>query len=174
MSKIEPKFCRESLVVKTSRVFPQDTNNHNTLFGGRLMTYIDDAASICASRHCRTDIVTASTDSVDFLKPIKNDHSVCLEAYVSSTGRSSMEIFVKVIAENLKTGERYLAATSFLTFVALNEEGRSVEVASVIPQSDEEKRIHAGAEARNLARKERVKQSKALAASLSTELPWLE
>lgn len=174
LSELKPKLCRESLVVKTSRVFPQDTNNHNTLFGGRLMTYIDDAASICASRHCRTDIVTASTDSVDFLKPIKNDHSVCLEAYVSSTGRSSMEIFVKVIAENLKTGDRYLAATSFLTFVALDENGRPVEVAKVIPTTDEEKRIAAGAKMRSLARKERVKQSRILADSLSTELPWLE
>ncbi|WP_376700386.1 acyl-CoA thioesterase [Paenilisteria rocourtiae] len=166
------KFCKDSLVIKTSRVFPSDTNNHNTLFGGRLMTYIDDTASISASRHCRTGIVTASTDSVDFLQPIKNDHSVCLESYVASTGRSSMEIFVKVIAENLKNGERYLAATSFLTFVAIDDNGKTVEVPTVQPQSEEEKMISRDAEERSLARKRRLKQSRELAASLSTEIPW--
>ncbi|WP_221638537.1 acyl-CoA thioesterase [Paenilisteria weihenstephanensis] len=166
------KFCKDSLVIKTSRVFPSDTNNHNTLFGGRLMTYIDDTASISASRHCRTGIVTASTDSVDFLQPIKSDHSVCLESYVASTGRSSMEIFVKVIAENLKTGDRYLAATSFLTFVAIDDNGKTVEVPTVVAQSDEEKMISRDAESRSLARKNRLKHSRELAESLSTEIPW--
>lgn len=173
MSKRKQKFCKESLVIKTSRVFPQDTNNHNTLFGGKLMTYIDDTASISASRHCRVGIVTASTDSVDFLQPIKNDHSVCLESYVASVGRSSMEIFVKVISENLKTGERYLAATSFLTFVAIDDAGKTVEVPEVIPESKEEKMIHEGREAREIARKERLKVSRLLASSLKTEVPWL-
>ncbi|EOG3527470.1 acyl-CoA thioesterase [Listeria monocytogenes] len=172
MEKRQTKFCKESLVIKTSRVFPSDTNNHNTLFGGRLMTYIDDTASISASRHCRTEIVTASTDSVDFLKPIKNDHSVCLESYVASTGRSSMEIFVKIIAENLKIGERYLAATSFLTFVALDADGKTVEVPLVKPETEEQKRIHAGAEARSIARKIRLKENQSLAESLSTDIPW--
>ncbi|EMG29109.1 cytosolic long-chain acyl-CoA thioester hydrolase [Listeria fleischmannii 1991] len=173
MSNRKQKFCKESLVIKTSRVFPQDTNNHNTLFGGKLMTYIDDTASISASRHCRVGIVTASTDSVDFLQPIKNDHSVCLESYVASVGRSSMEIFVKVISENLKTGERYLAATSFLTFVAIDDAGKTVEVPEVIPESEEEKMIHEGREAREIARKERLKASRLLASSLKTEVPWL-
>ncbi|MBC1935465.1 acyl-CoA thioesterase [Listeria grandensis] len=172
MTERMQKFCKDSLVIKTSRVFPSDTNNHNTLFGGRLMTYIDDTASISASRHCRTGIVTASTDSVDFLQPIKNDHSVCLESYVASTGRSSMEIFVKVIAENLKTGDRYLAATSFLTFVAIDDNGKTVEVPTVVAQSDEERMISCDAKERSLARKKRLTQSRELAASLSTEIPW--
>ncbi|MHC5253062.1 acyl-CoA thioesterase [Listeria kieliensis] len=166
------KTCKESLVIKTSRVFPQDTNNHNTLFGGKLMTYIDDTASISASRHCRVGIVTASTDSVDFLKPIKSDHSVCLESYVASVGRTSMEIFVKVISENLMTGERYLAATSFLTFVAIDDDGKPVEVPEVIPESEEEQMIHSGAEVRAAARKERLKASRSLAGALKTDIPW--
>ncbi len=173
MSNRKQKFCKESRVIKTSRVFPQDTNNHNTLFGGKLMTYIDDTASISASRHCRVGIVTASTDSVDFLRPIKNDHSVCLESYVASVGRSSMEIFVKVISEDLKTGDRYLAATSFLTFVAIDDSGKTVEVPEVVPESDEEKMIYAGREARANARKERLKASRVLAESLNTGVLWL-
>ncbi|WP_099222280.1 acyl-CoA thioesterase [Listeria costaricensis] len=172
MTERPKKACKESLVIKTSRVFPQDTNNHNTLFGGKLMTYIDDTASISASRHCRVGIVTASTDSVDFLKPIKNDHSVCLESYVASVGRSSMEIFVKVISENLKTGERYLAATSFLTFVAIDDNGKTVTVPEVYPETEEEKMIFEGAEIRAKARKERLRGSRKLAEALSIDVPW--
>lgn len=85
--------------MRTSRVFPNDVNNHNTLFGGRLMSDIDQVASISAANHSRKDCVTASTDSVDFLHPIRPTDSVYFESYVTWTGRSSMEVFVKVIAE---------------------------------------------------------------------------
>ena len=99
------KYCRESRVIKTNRVFQNDVNSHNTLFGGRLMSDMDQVASISAYRHCRIDCVTASTDSVDFLFPIKTTDAVFYESYVTWTSSSSMEIFVKVIAENLKSGE---------------------------------------------------------------------
>src|ERR1700745_3456958 len=116
---MEQRFSRESRCFKTSRIFPTDVNNHNTLFGGKLMSYIDDIASIAASKHSRRSVVTASTDSVDFLHPIRMTDSVCLESFVTWTGRSSMEVFVKVITEDLKSGEREIAATAFLTFVAM-------------------------------------------------------
>lgn len=169
----DQKYCRESLVIKTSRIFPIDTNNHNSLFGGKLMSYIDDIASISASRHSRSDVVTASTDSVDFLVPIKPTDSVCLESYVTHTGNSSMEVFVKVIKENLKTGERTLAATSFLTFVALDEAGKPKRIPQVVPHSEEEKMLYSTADQRVKIRKERRKHSKAFASVISTDIPWL-
>ncbi|KAB7664874.1 acyl-CoA thioesterase [Bacillus sp. B1-b2] len=172
MTNQEQKYCRESLVVKTSRIFPIDTNNHNSLFGGKLMSYIDDVASISASRHSRSDVVTASTDSVDFLMPIRPTDSVCLESYVTHTGNSSMEVFVKVIAENLKTGERNLAATSFLTFVSLDDDGKPRRVPKVIPQSEEEQMLYNTAEQRVKIRKDRREHSKAFANVISTEMPW--
>ena len=73
------KYCRESRVVRTSRVFPNDINNHNTLFGGKLMSDLDQVASISAARHSRRECVTASTDSVDFLYPIRPTDSVCFD-----------------------------------------------------------------------------------------------
>lgn len=76
------------------------------------MTYIDDAAGISAMRHARQSVVTASTDSVDFLHPIHQGNAVCLEAFVTYTGRTSMEIFVKVIAEDLLSGEKSLFNTA--------------------------------------------------------------
>lgn len=168
----ETKTCSASKVIKTSRVLPLDTNNHGTLYGGKLMSMIDDVASISASRHARCDIVTASTDSVDFLIPIQKDHSVCLESFVTWVGTSSMEVFVKVISEDLMTGERKLAATSFLTFVALSKEGNPVSIPKVVPKTQEEFMLHESAAERAENRKKRRKKSRELAKKMDIELPW--
>ncbi|PQD95237.1 acyl-CoA thioesterase [Pradoshia eiseniae] len=169
---METKTCNESRVVKTSRIFPSDVNDHNTLFGGKLMSDIDMTASISATRHCRKAVVTASTDSVDFLAPISPEDSVCLESYVSWTGNSSMEVFVKVTAENLMTGERKIAATAFLTFVAMDESGKPTRVPKVIPETAEEKKLNETAVFRADKRKENRKQSKELAEFFTTNRPW--
>lgn len=170
MEQREKKFCRESRVIKTARIFPQDTNSHNTLFGGKLMSYIDDIASISATKHSRCDTVTASTDSVDFLLPIGTEDFVTLVSYVSWTGRTSMEIFVKVIKENLKTGKRQLAATSFLTFVALDENNKPKVVPQVVPETEEEKMLFSTGKQRSIERINRKKQSKELAKAISESL----
>ncbi|WP_071460789.1 acyl-CoA thioesterase [Bacillus massilinigeriensis] len=168
----ETKMCSASKVIKTSRVLPLDTNNHGTLFGGKLMSMIDDVASISASRHARCEVVTASTDSVDFLIPIQKDHSVCLESFVSWVGTSSMEVFVKVISEDLTTGERALAATSFLTFVALSKEGNPISIPKVVPHTQEEIMLHESAAERAENRKKRRQHSKELAKKIDVSLPW--
>lgn len=169
---MQSKTCKETLVVRTSRVFPNDLNNHHTLFGGKLMSMIDDIASISAARHARCESVTASTDSVDFLAPIKQDDSVCLQAFVTWTGTTSMEVFVKVIAENLMTGERLVAATAFLTFVTLPQNGEKVIVPTIVPESEEEKYLHETAEDRAHARHARRIKSKELASKISANKPW--
>ena len=168
---MEAKYCRESRVIRTSRVFPNDVNNHNTLFGGRLMSDIDQVASISAARHSRSECVTASTDSVDFLHPVRPTDSVCFESYVTWKGTSSMEVFVKVIAEDLKSGKRKIAATALLTFVALDEHKRPTWVPEVIPETEEEKKLHETAPERARARKERKQKSKELAAFLTVNHP---
>ncbi|MEI7026504.1 acyl-CoA thioesterase [Paenibacillus sp. y28] len=169
---MEPRFVRESRCVKTNRIFPTDVNNHNTLFGGKLMAYIDDIASISASKHCRQTSVTASTDSVDFLQPIHPTDSVSLESFVTWTGKSSMEIFVKVIAENLLSGRRTIAATAFLTFVALDEKKQTVQVPQVIPETEEEIKLHESAPLRAEMRRQRRQESKKLAEFITAKYPW--
>ncbi|GKU84432.1 acyl-CoA thioesterase [Niallia sp. NCCP-28] len=159
----QSKFCKESLVIKTSIVFPTDTNTYGTLFGGKLMAYIDDTAAIAAMRHARKNIVTASTDSVDFLHPIHEGNSVCLEAFVTYTGYSSMEVFVKVMAEDLLTGEVNLCALSFLTMVAIDEKGKSTKVPAVIPETEEEKQLYESGKKRAEMRKQRKKETEELA-----------
>lgn len=166
------KYVRETRCIKTARVFPNDVNNHNTLFGGRLMAYIDDIASIAAVKFCRGNTVTASTDSVDFLHPISPSDSVLLEAFVTWAGRSSMEIFVKVVRENLLTGEKVIAATAFLTFVAYDQDNNKMRVPQIIPETEEEIKLHETAPARLEQRRTRRQASRELAAFLTTGYPW--
>ena len=169
---IESKYCKESLVIKTSIVLPPDTNTHGTLFGGKLMAYIDDVAAISAVRHARRPIVTASNDSVDFLHPVYEGNSVCLEAFVTYTGTTSMEVFVKVIAEDLLTGDRNVCTLSFLTLVALDDEGNPTPVPKVVPQTAIEKQLYQTAEDRTRVRKKRRKESKEMTELFGTKLPW--
>lgn len=155
-------FMKETIAIKTARVFPQDTNMHGTLFGGKLMAYIDDIASISAAKLCRSPLVTASIDSVDFIKPIVEGDAVTLEAMVTWTGRTSMEILVKVTCEHLLTGDKTMAALSFLTFVAVDENGRPKVVPKVIPETEQEKWLNETGEKRAKYRKTRKVQSKEL------------
>ncbi|MCQ6281588.1 acyl-CoA thioesterase [Bacillus sp. EB600] len=168
------KYCRESRVIQTSRVFQSDVNSHQTLFGGRVMSDIDEVASISALRHCRTNCVTASTDSVDFLTPIRTTDAVCYESYVTWAGSSSMEIFVKVIAEDLKSGECKIAATAFLTFVGVDGDKRPARVPDVIPETEEEKKLNETAPERARIRIERKEKSKEWFKFYSTAIPGVD
>lgn len=157
------KKMRETITIKTSHVSPPDTNHHGNLFGGKLMSDIDDVASIAATKFARKPVVTVSTDSVDFFKPIRIGDAVTLEAIVTWSGRTSMEVFVKVVSENLLSGEKSIAAFSFLTFVALDENGNPTPVPQAVPDSEEERWLHETAQTRAAHRKKRKKESKELA-----------
>src|SRR5690625_1817890 len=116
---MQAKSCSNSLAVKISHVLPPDTNALGTLFGGRLMAHVDDVAAIAAVRHARESVVTASTDSVDFLHPVKSGDSICVEAFVTWTHQTSMEVFIKAVTEELVSGEREVFATDFCNFVVV-------------------------------------------------------
>lgn len=162
----------ESVAVKSAIVLPPDTNNLGTIFGGKVMAYIDDIAGLSAMRHARMTVVTASTDSVDFLHPIKSDQSICLESFVTWTHKTSMEVFVKVVGEDLRSGERTVCATAFLTFVALDEKGDPHRVPGVIPETELEKRLYAGAPERAKIRNKRKKEARRLAKDFGISKPW--
>lgn len=132
----------QSLAIQENIVLPGDTNAHDTMFGGLLMKRIDETAAISARRHCRGSVVTASNDGVHFHKPIQRDDIVILESYVCSVGRTSMEIFVKIMTENCtKHVARSVAAISYLTFVSLDENGKPAKVPLVSPESTEEQLV---------------------------------
>src|SRR5690625_189787 len=168
----EAKSCANSLTVKTSHVLPPDTNSYGTLFGGKLMAHIDDVAAIAAVRHARKNVVTASMDSLDFISPVKEGDSICIEAFVTWTHNTSMEVFVKAVTEDLLTGERMVCTTAFLTFVAIDENGRPIPVPPVYPESEEEKLLHEGASKRAELRRERRQQSREMAMAFGTDYPW--
>lgn len=155
---MEGKPASASRSVMTDIVLPPDTNNHGTIFGGRVMAYVDKIASIAAMRHARMAVVTASSDSLDFLGPVTVGEAIRLEAYVTWTHKTSMEVYVKIESENLLTGEVNLTATSYLTFVALGEDGHPQPVPPVIPETDQEWWHYNTAPARYEIRKRRKRE----------------
>jgi len=166
---MEAKKVSQSRTIKAMLVLPPESNILGTMFGGRVMNYIDDIASISAYRHARKQVVTASTDSVDFLYPINVGQMICMESFVTWTHKTSMEIYVNIVSENLKTGERRVCASSFLTFVAIDENGKTLPVPPVVPESEFEKELHRTAPQRFKRRMERKRQSKALAEKFPVE-----
>lgn len=123
-------------------------------------------------KHSRCTCVTASMDSIDFIAPVKAKDEVVLEAFVTWTHRTSMEVFVKVINENLLTGEREVCVTAFLTFVALDDQDRPTPVPGIIPESPVEIELNQSASTRAEARKLRRAESKRIAASFGVGFPW--
>ncbi|MCW6680231.1 acyl-CoA thioesterase [Aerococcaceae bacterium NML130460] len=149
---LESKTCQQSRSVQAHRILPFHCNMHQTLYGGQLMEFIDNCASITVSRHTRSLCVTASMDQLNFLQPLNLSDSVCVETMVSGTGSTSVEVFAKVVGERLETGERYLAATAFLTFVTVPQDGQKVYAPGIIPETEEEKFICSGYEQRQQER----------------------
>lgn len=156
-----------SYAVQENIVLPGDTNMHNTMFGGLLMKHIDETAAISARRHSKRPVVTASNDGVHFHRPIQNDDIVKLESFVCSVGRTSMEVFIKISTEHSITGVVELAAISYLTFVALGENGKPTEVPLPVPQNDEEILVYQDRETRKEMRLKKRAETNALINSLS-------
>ena len=125
---LKPKPVADSQVEMTEIVNPRDTNPLGTIFGGRVMALIDKAAAVAAMRHCRRAVVTASADRIDFHHPIRLGMIVTVLASVNQSFRTSMEVGVKVLAEDPLTGERQRTCTSYVTFVALDGNGRPTSV----------------------------------------------
>ncbi|SFJ84008.1 acyl-CoA thioesterase [Thermoflavimicrobium dichotomicum] len=153
---MESRTVSESRVIKTGLVLPPDTNQHGTIFGGKVMALIDEVGAISAMRHAQKLVVTASIDSVHFINPAKLGDILTLESFVTWTGKTSMEVFVRVTSENPKTQVKKLTTTSFLTFVAIDENGKPSSVPQIIPETEEEKWLFETA----VARRERRHQSK--------------
>lgn len=155
---LETRPMRHSRTIQTKLVLPPDTNHLQTIFGGNVLAYIDEIAAITAMKHSNRAVVTASIDRVDFVSAARVGDVLELEAVVSSTGRTSMEIYVLVHSINpLNGGERRLTTESFLTMVAMDESNKPVPVPGIQPETDEEKALFDMGPARLAHRKERIK-----------------
>jgi acyl-CoA hydrolase len=130
----------------TELVLPNDANILGNVLGGKVLHLIDIAAAVCAHRHCRRQVVTASMDRVDFLHPVKMGHVMILHASVNYVGRTSMEVGVKVESEDLMTGLRQKTASAYTTFVALDERGKPAPVPPLVLEgAEQERRFREGA-----------------------------
>lgn len=142
------KTPSETAIEMREMVMPNHTNVHGTVFGGTVMGWIDIAAAMVAARHCGRPVVTAHIDDIDFIAPIKMGYHVLIQASLNYVGRTSMIVGVKVTSENPHTGEARTTTKAYLTFVALDDLGRPVEVPGLTPQSDDEIRRFANAQKR--------------------------
>jgi acyl-CoA hydrolase len=136
----------------TEIVLPSDANALGTIFGGKIMAWIDIAGAIAAGRHARRVVVTASLDALHFVAPVKVGYVVQLKASVNFAGKTSMEVGVRVDSENPVTGEMAHTATAYCTFVALDEHGKPTPVPPVKAESPEEKRRYEAAKKRRASR----------------------
>jgi len=130
----------ESQSEMTELILPNDTNTLGNLLGGRLMHFIDLVAAMAAYRHARTHVVTASMDHIDFIAPVHVGDLLILKSSVNRAFRTSMEVGVKVWVENTIAGMHRHVASAYLTFVAIDSQGRRVPVPQLLPETEDEKR----------------------------------
>jgi uncharacterized protein (TIGR00369 family) len=158
---MEEKRVRESTVVMSQLMSPQDTNIAGNVHGGVIMKLIDNAAGVVAFRHARSNAVTASIDRLDFHNAVFVGDFVTVRASLNLVGRSSMEIGVRVESENPVSGERRHTASAYLTFVALDRNGKPMLIPPLVLETDEERRRNREAKARREARLQEKTKEKA-------------
>ncbi|HXG31859.1 MAG TPA: acyl-CoA thioesterase [Bryobacteraceae bacterium] len=137
---MEGRPVRASASEYSEIALPNDANPLGHLLGGRVMHLVDLAGAIAATRHARRPVVTASVDHMTFLHPVYIGQLIVLKSSVNRVFRTSMEVGVKVMVEDLTTGEVRHTSSAYLTFVALDEHGRPAPIPPVIPETEEEKR----------------------------------
>ena len=148
------KTVHESQHETSELMMPQHANNLGHVFGGVILSMMDKTAVIAAFRHCRASVVTASIDRVEFREPIHVGDLVVMKSSVNFVGRTSMEVGVRVEAEDLMTGRRRHTNSCYLTFVAVDHNGRPIEVPELRPETEAEQRRHAAARDRRRRRLE--------------------
>ena len=162
---MEPKAPSESTTVLAHWMGMADANSSRDIHGGTIMKFVDEAAGIASVRHSRQRTVTASIDRMSFLVPIKIGQLVTFTANVNAAWHTSMEVGVRVEAESPRTGQIRHASTAYLTFVALNDDGRPTPVPPLAPQTATEERRMREAEIRRahrLAEREAIEHGRKL------------
>jgi acyl-CoA hydrolase len=142
---MEGKTPKESHTIMNELVLPNDTNTLNNLMGGRLLHWMDIAAAISAQKHCNRIVVTASVDNVSFKHSIKLGDVVTIEAKVSRAFNTSVEVRLDVWAQNIPSGTSVKSNEAYYTFVALDENGNTIKVPELLPDTIEDMILYDGA-----------------------------
>lgn len=137
---MKSKKVSDSYTLKTELVLPNDTNNLGNLMGGTLLHWMDIISAISAQRASNRTVVTVSVDFVEFREAIPLGTIVILEARVTRTFTTSLEVRIDVSSESLQTGKRTVSNTAYYTFVAVDQSGRPIPVLPVVPETEQEKK----------------------------------
>lgn len=172
--KPAPRTVSESQSEMTELILPNDTNTLGNLLGGRLMHFIDLVGAMAAYRHSRTHVVTAAMDHIDFIQPVHVGDLLILKSSVNRAFSKSVEVGVKVFAENTQAGQYRHVASAYLVFVAVDPLGNPVPVPQLLPETEDEHRRYEGAQRRRENREaesERRKRAKLVPASSGSVRP---
>lgn len=161
----ESKPVRNSQVTMSELMMPEEVNLYGTVHGGTIMRMMDRVAFVAACRHAGPPCVTAAVDSVSFLAPVHVGEVVTMLASVNHVGNSSMEVGVKVLAENLETRETRHTNSCYMVFVAVDQNGKPRRVPRLTPETPEEKRRYRNAELRRELRKRYQEEAQRLKAT---------
>ena len=157
---MKKKTVKNTHVIMHELILPNDTNLLGNVLGGRVMHLMDMCAAMSAYKHARTAVVTASVDRLDFLAPAKMGEIMILKSSVNYTGKSSMEVGVRIESENPKTGYIYHTSSAYLTFVSLNESGKPQGIEDIMPENDIENRRFKEGNVRHEERKKRLRKDR--------------
>jgi len=154
------KTVKNTHVIMHELILPNDSNLLGNVLGGRVMHLMDMCAAMSAYKHARTAVVTASVDRLDFLAPARIGEIMILKSSVNYTGKSSMEVGVRIESENPKTGDIYHTSSAYLTFVSLNENGNPQRVDDIEPENGIEIRRYKEGKIRHEERKQRLRSDR--------------
>jgi acyl-CoA hydrolase len=149
---MEARKASDSFITMNELVLPNDTNTFGDLMGGKLMYWMDIAAYLSAAKHCNSAAMTASVDNISFKTPIKLGNVICIEAIVTRAFNTSMEVYIKVWGEDLSAQYKYVSNEAYLTFVALDPNGKPRKVPELIPVTEEDQKMYEGAMRRRQVR----------------------
>lgn len=165
-SKGASRTVAESQAERSEIIFPADANALGKLFGGRLMQFIDLVGAVAAVRHSRAIVVTASMDHLDFVAPVHVGDLLILKASVNRAFRTSMEVGVRAMVEDMRTGTMRHVSSAYLTYVAVDSDGNSVAVPCVTPETAHQKRRYEDAGRRRELRASESTRARELRARL--------
>jgi acyl-CoA hydrolase len=162
MADLSPRRVKDSEVTLCVLMLPADANPSGNIHGGVIMKHVDEAGGLAAVRHCRQRAVTAHLDGMSFLAPVLVGDLVFFKASINDVGRTSLEVGVRVEAEDMKTGAVRHISTAYVVYVAIDEQGRPTPVPPLLVETDQERKRQAAARVR---REYRLRRDEAMRAA---------
>lgn len=163
--------CQASLVITNQRIFTPDLNEHGTVFGGKILSVVDNSSSVAAMRLTRQTVVTATLDHIAFCHPFTLTQSMCAESYITGFGKRSIEVFTKIIGEDLTTSARFIGFHCFTTFV-VPDATYEIPYTTLTTTTAEQQALSAGYAQRQAQRKQDRQNQQVLRQQINVDLPW--